>query len=150
MAQYQIVLISPTKYYGTLPYCQDICDTLWHSIKLFWYIQQNTMAHYHTVMISVTHYGTVSIVLIFRKKYGTLPYCHDFCDTLWHSIKLSWYFQQNNMAHYHTVMISVTYYGTVSNCLYISNKITWHITILSWYLRHIMVQYHIVLISLTK
>jgi len=75
------------------------------------------MAQYHTAMMSVIHYGTVSncrdisnkiwhnttlswylwhimgqyqIVLISLTKYGTIPYCHDVCDTLWHSIKLSW------------------------------------------------------------
>jgi len=31
------------------------------------------MAHYQTVVMSLT-------------KYGTIPYCHDICDTLWHSI----------------------------------------------------------------
>jgi len=99
-----IVLISLTKY-GTLPYCHDICDTLRHSINCL-DISKNI---WHTIIMSwpLTHYGTVSIVLISLTKYGTLPYCHDICDTLWHNI----------------------------NCLDISKNI-WHNTILSRFFTH--------------
>jgi hypothetical protein len=73
MAQYQTVLLSLTKY-GTLTYCH-ICDTLWHSIKIF-LISLTNMAHYHTVMISVKHYGTVSN-------------CRDISNKIWQNTILS-------------------------------------------------------------